>query len=379
MKEERKRNFAAAILVIIIVVALSFILLLQTDTEGKTVLDKILKNLFKEEDIIEFGDYADVHYIGRYSSNDMVFDSSYNDVDNKSGGKPLQIFVTLNSSEIPSSLYSNYSNKINGNYIEGFINNLIGLKKGDNSTTDNIPPEKAYGVTPVVGDVINLSEFGGGVVKIVDIKENQSPPLEWIQYGLDPNQTITIYTLRDESHYVGEIIEMNYPSWENSSVVTMINDTTMWMHITPPYEVGDTFGWIDIKSDEPTTYPENSSTIESINETTIILKHTPSINDTLQIQEGYSIVEYIVENLTSEKIIAYMNQSGNKTYKELNRTSIIQRNESQEIIIDIPDLSLEQIFPYIRDLDPSFTLSLHELADETIYFEINIIDIYKSS
>ena len=88
-------------------------------------------------------------------------------------------------------------------------------------------------------------------------KENAKTPPEWVQYGLDPNQTMTIYTLRDESHYIGEAVELNYPSWENSSIVTEINETMIWMRITPPYEIGETFGWIDIKTVEPTTYPEN--------------------------------------------------------------------------------------------------------------------------
>jgi len=379
MKEDKKRNIAVIMLVIIIIGALSTLLLLQTDEEGKSILDQILDNFFKEEDVIEYGDYVEVHYIGRLASNDSIFDSSYSDPENKTGGQPLKFFVTLNSSETPSSKYSEYSNLVNGDFVKGFIENLVGLKKGDNITTDDIPPQNAYGVKPVAGDIINLTDFGGGIVKIVKIKENAKTPPEWIQYGLDPNQTMTIYTLRDESHYIGEAVELNYPSWENSSIVTKINETLIWMRINPPYEIGETFGWIDIKTEEPTTYPENSTSIISINDTAIVINHAPSTNDTIQVQEGFSIVTYTVENLTDDRIIAYLDQSGNKTYREFNRTTIIQRNETQEIIVDVPDLSLEQIFPYIRELDSDFELSLSELADETVYFDIKIVNIYKAS
>jgi hypothetical protein len=379
MNEDKKRILAIAIIVLIIVGALSTLLLLQTNSQGKSILDEILDNFFKEEDEIEYGDYADIHYIGRFVENDSIFDTSYDDLENRSGGEPLKFFVTLNSSESPSSTYSDYSNSINGEFIKGFIQNLIGLKKGDNVTTNSISPENAYGISPKEGDVINLSDFGGGIVKIVKIKENAKTPPEWVQFGLDPNQTMTIYTLRDESHYIGEAIELNYPSWENSSIVTAINETLIWMKINPPYEIGETFGWIDIKGLEPVTYPENSTSITSINETTIVLNHAPSINDTIQVQEGFSIVSYTVENLTDEKINASMEQSGNKTYKEFNRTTIIERNQTQEIIVDIPDLSLEQIFPYIRELDPDFVLSLSPYADKSVYFEIEVIDIYKAS
>lgn len=379
MKEDKKRNLALAIIIIVIAGALATVLLLQTDEQGKSILNEILDNFFKEEDVIEYGDYADIHYIGRYSNNDTIFDSSYENPDNKSGGEPLNFFVTLNSSETPDALHSDYSNSINGDFVKGFIENLIGLKKGENITTDGISPENAYGIRPSEGDIINLTEFGGGIVKIVKIKENAKTPPEWVQFGLDPNQTMTIYTLRDESHYIGEYVELNYPSWENSSVVTKINETLIWMRINPPYDIGEKFEWIDIKGAEPITYPDNSTSITSINDTTIVLNHAPSVNESIQVQEGFSIVSYTIENLTNDKIIGYIEESGNKTYKEFNRTTIIERNQTQEIIVDVPDLSLEQIFPYVRELDPNFTLSLSPLADKNVYFEIEIIDIYKAS
>ena len=77
MKEAKKRNLALALLVIIIVAALSVLLLLQTDADGKSLFDKIVENIIVEEKSIELGDLAEINYIGRYASNNTVFDSSY--------------------------------------------------------------------------------------------------------------------------------------------------------------------------------------------------------------------------------------------------------------------------------------------------------------
>ena len=59
----------------------------------------VLDNLRFRWKTIKIGDCVDMHYIGRYASNNSVFDSSYEDVNNKTGGYPLNVFVSLNSSE----------------------------------------------------------------------------------------------------------------------------------------------------------------------------------------------------------------------------------------------------------------------------------------
>ena len=48
----------------------------------------------------------------------------------------------------------------------------------------------------------------------------------------------TLYIVRDESHYVGEIVDtyfdvQNLPLWENATVVTKINETLLWKYTTP--------------------------------------------------------------------------------------------------------------------------------------------------
>ena len=136
----------------------------------------IFENLFEEEEpilTIEMGDLADVHYIGKYASNDTIFDSSYDDPENKTGGSPLEVFVTLNSSETPPDEYSSYSNIIGQDFVQGFIEDLVGLKTKQTATIGPLPPEKAYGVSPKVGDVINLSGLGAGNVELKTIEIKQ--------------------------------------------------------------------------------------------------------------------------------------------------------------------------------------------------------------
>ena len=77
MKEVTKRNIAVGLLVIIILSAISVMVASSPSEDGKSLLDEIIENLFKEEKSIELGDLADVHYIGRYASNNTIFDSSY--------------------------------------------------------------------------------------------------------------------------------------------------------------------------------------------------------------------------------------------------------------------------------------------------------------
>ena len=64
-----KTAIAVALLTIIIVVALATYI-------AAAYYPDIIDNLFKEEKSIEFGDLVEVHYIGRYASNDSIFDSS---------------------------------------------------------------------------------------------------------------------------------------------------------------------------------------------------------------------------------------------------------------------------------------------------------------
>lgn len=113
----------------------------------------IWENFFNPEkpsdkNTIQLGDCADVNYIGRFHSNGTVFDTSYENVAQQSGiydenrtYEPLKIFVNPFGNLSRPKGYENYSSSM----IQGFLEGLIGMKKGENKTV-SIPPEKAYGI-----------------------------------------------------------------------------------------------------------------------------------------------------------------------------------------------------------------------------------------
>ena len=82
-------------------------------------------------------------------------------------------------------------------------------------------------------------------------------PEELIPYfGMD---NTNLYVLKEDWHFIGEVLDITsiYLSWGNSSVVTKINDTKLWMYTTPTNEVGEYFTWryLDIISGSEITFP----------------------------------------------------------------------------------------------------------------------------
>ena len=374
-------KIAAIALVIIIAGALSVYL-------GVTYGEDVFKNLFGDGDAtetnaIELRDCVDVNYIGRYASNGTVFDTSYSDLENKSGGSPLNIFISLNASEMPPVGYETYTSGM----IKGFMEGLIGLEEAENVTIGPIPPEDAYGVYPKIGDIINLTEIYGtttsAVYEVSSIQENVSMPADFEStYG---NVTTSLYVLKEAWHYIGEIVESSYPSWENSSVVTRINETLMWMEITPSDDVGENFTWIEVDVDTgiQTTFPENASSITNMTNDTILVAHNIKVNDTIEVASMFGSMYYTVENLTDDKInTSYViDAGGNKSYVEFDRTITIQRNQTQNITYPaFPGEFLEeQLFSYLRVYTSDFSLGFSDLAGEALNFEVEVVEVYKTS
>ena len=383
----QREKIAAIVLVIIVVGSLSAWF-------AYAYYPEIFENLFEGEkpiQTIEWGDLADVHYIGRYASNGTIFESSYEFPENKTGGFPLNFFVNLNSSENPPDDYSSYSNLVDMDYVEGFIEGLVGLKTLENGTIGPLTPEKAYGISPQLDDVIDLSLFAqmDYTLRIIELKENVPVPEDYQPFI--GNGTTTLLAMRLDMFKIGDVVDTYfelYPSWDNSSVVTKINETTLWYYTTPPYEIGEDFSWVNAEA-EPgqfvmyTAYPENTTQIISMNESTIILTHTPAINSTIEVSGGFTgSAFFTVEAVTADIINASIeDDSGNKTYQNFNRTTPIQRNDSQNITIpEIPaDLFEWQFWQPLRSLDPTFKISFSPMRDQTVIFEVDIIDVYKAS
>lgn len=374
----RSEKLAIIALIIIVAGALS-VYLVSSNT------DYIYENLFGKpvskpsNETIEFGDNVDLNYIGRYASNNSIFDSSYNDTINKTGGSPLKVFVTLNNSEVsPLSGYNNV--------IEGFAEGLIGLKENESKIIGPIPPEKAYGIKPVIGDILDLTDLIGvtQIYKIVNIIKNAEMPEELIPYfGMD---NTNLYVLKEDWHYVGEVLNITsiYLSWEDSSVVTKINDTKLWMYTTPTNDVGEYFTWkyLDMNTGSEITFPEGTSVITEMDDDNIIISHQPEINSIINVSYGgFYYMDYIIENI-SENIInaSYTDpSSGDIQYMNFDKNQDIIRNETQNITMEIPEEYLEIILEQLRMSLDDFDLSLGNLAGESLIFEVEIIKIYKNS
>ena len=381
----QNEKLAAILLVIVIVGSISVFL---TVTYGEDILNTLTGKKTGEK-VIALGDCADVNYIGRFT-NQTIFDTSYANIANESGiynknnpYAPLKIFVSTNESKSPPEGYDDYS----PGYIEGLMEGLVGLKEGQEITIGPIPPEKAYGVKPKVGDVIDLTSFVGTtyIFKIFNIQENVSMPSEF-ELG---NGTTTLYTLRQDWHYVGEIVESSYSFWENSTVVTKINETLLWTYTTPTTDIGENFTWfeVDPETGDMTTYPDNASSISFINDTTIIITHNPKINTTIDASVftdyGYMpSASYLVENVTADKInVSVADSTGDKSYSEFDRTVKIQRNQTQNITMPpLPGEYLEQVlFSYMRSMDSTFKLSYSNFTGKALYFDVTIEKVYKTS
>ena len=366
----QKEKVAAIGLVIIIVIALSAFIVIEYG-------DEIFSNISDEKSIIDYGDCVDVNYIGKYYSNKTVFDSSYENIENMTGGTPLNIFVTLDQTEYPPEGYEEYT----AGFIEGFIEGLVGLKEGDNHTIGPIPPEKAYGIRPKKGDTISVSDetlTQDMNLEFIDIIENSAVPAEF--QDLIPGNTTTLYILKDNSYYLGLELTL-YQSWPNATVVTRLNDTMMWIKTTPPDDKMNSFTWkeIDLYGYE-ISYWENSSSVTTLNETTIIVTHNPTIGQKMEFISGGSQVEYTVVNITSDKInVSYELPDGNLSYQEIDRTITIVRNETQNITYSWPNEMMDYVLSFLKDIDPNITYSLHPLAGEELIFEVKIEKVYDTS
>ncbi len=404
-----REKIALGALVIIIVAVLSFYLI---SSEG------IFDDFLSGEEKIELGDCADVHYIAKYESNDTVFMSSYDNPEEKTDGNPLNVYVTTNKSANAPTNYSNYypgilslildQNNEYMNYLytplgvrDGFIEELVGLKEGETSTTDIIQAKNAFGVSPKVGDLLlaSLPDYGMDInFSIFEINYDQPVSAEYEQY-IDTNTT-TMYILRDESYHTGKVLNyvnntVSYPCWTNFSVVDEVEDTYVTIRLNPSTEVGENFTWSVIEIVNPsygmsmqTSYPTNSSKIITLNNSTIVVKHTPQQGDqitmnTLYQSQVYQSTVYTVQNVTATKINTTYSTDGtaqNMSYHEFNRTTIIDRIYTQDITQPIPEPLLEeQLLFFLRAIDEDFIYGLSDYADKNIYFEITVEEIYKTS
>jgi len=209
-----------------------------------------------------------------------------------------------------------------------------------------------------------------------------------------------LFVLRFDSYSLGEKTTI-YPPWENATVVTKINDTKVWMYTTPPDDRTTDFTWTDYYTDAygystEIIYPESTSSVTSINDTTIIVTHNPQIDDVFLVYSesnqmynsyyGYDYYPYpyyyTVRSLTNETInVSYFDEStGETSYYDFDRTITIIRNESQNITSTYTTPDMEYFLNMVKNYYlPNLAFSVNEYAGEYLIYELQIEQIYKTS
>jgi len=371
----QKEKIALIALVIVVVAALSvFVTAINTD---------IFENLFKEKLILSEGDCADVNYIGRYASNNTIFDTSYKYAENKSGGTPLKVFLKTFPEE--ASWKPGYTTDI----IEGFREGLIGMQEGQTKIIGPIPPEKAYGANKLTEGAIFTTQylaFGMNQTVIVSNYTSENISFKWIEMENLSNFTmpqLIIKNLQSENETEMVLYPPPYYIWKNSTSIINVTDTTVTVSTTPTKKTNLTDIVTDVRDGEKQMLIFPNATTASWTDTTITVVCSPQKgwNYTFQTQ-GYSgmvNVSIHINNITGDKINVTItnDQSTEPTYLDIyktltfNRTFVLPR-----IYRDIPSMYISYF--YAEDIQKA-GYSLEPLAGESLIFEVTLEKVYKNT
>jgi FKBP-type peptidyl-prolyl cis-trans isomerase 2 len=371
----QKEKIALIALVIIVIGALSvFLIAVNTD---------IFENLFKEKLTIAEDDCADVNYIGRFASNNTVFDSSYNDTTNKTGGSPLKIFASYNKTATsPKSGYT-------AGMIEGFMDGIIGMQEGQTKTIGPIPPEKAYGTNKFgVGSIFTSQYLAFGMNQTVEVTNYTSENLSvrWIQMENLGNFTmpqLVINNLQSTNETEMVVYPPPYYIWENCSSITNITDTNVTVRTTPTKSTNLSKEVKDVRYGEKQMLIFPNATTASWDNTTITVVCSPIVGQNYTFQtQGYSGMVNITIHINS--IIGDMinvtitnDQSPEPSYLDVYKVLTFNRTFTlPRIYKDIPAMYISYF--YGEDIQRA-GYSLEPLAGETLLFEVTVEKVYKTS
>lgn len=343
---------------------------------------------------IEYGDCVDINYIGRYASNNTIFDSSYSDPENKSDGSPLKIFVSDDDTAQPPPGYSNYSSTI----IDGLMTRLIGLKEGESKSLGPIPSEEAYGEKLEVGDRFNSSSFALNTIsptlslnQTLEVTEltDTNLSLKWVNLDSLGKFTMPQIVLGDlQAANQSDMIIIPPPHfiWENSTEIINVEDTYVTIKTTPTdtEDLFDSFEQIQYgfgQNDVFAVFPD--ATTFSYNETTIEITADPELGSTYEYSYSYFgqmiVMFYTVENVNESHInLSVIMQGTNETQNQtVKRTLSFNRTYNlTRVYNDIPSMYQESLIG--SDIQRA-GYSLHRLAGESLIFDVTVENLYKTS
>ena len=367
-------KIAVITLAIIIVAALSIFV-------GANYSQEIIDTLFPEEKVIEYGDCADVNYIGKYT-NGTIFDSSYNFPENKTGGTPIKVFVTLDKDKSPPTEYPQYSS----GWIEGLIEGLVGLKEGETATIGPIPPEKGYGAEKIgVGDtfttsLIMYSNLGYEFNQTVEVTkyDDESMIIHWIDVeGLD-NFTLPEGVLMEDLENAYYTIYENAPPfylWEDATQVINITDDFVKVKINPTKSENITseISFLTVGTQLGAVFPD--ATTATWDEDTVTITSNPVAGSVYSLIYMDTELLIKIDNVTDDHINVTIEIQGENQSATLNRTISFDRTYNIRRTYIIPSM-FETIFS--EDIEKE-GYSTHYLAGEELIFEVTIDSVYKTS
>jgi FKBP-type peptidyl-prolyl cis-trans isomerase 2 len=371
----QKEKIALIALVIIVIGALSVFLVAANTT--------IFENLFKEKLTIAEGDCAEVNYIGRYASNNTIFDTSYAFAENKSGGTPLKIFVSFDKNATsPKAGYS-------ANMIEGFMEGLIGMQEGQTKIIGPIPPEKAYGVNKFgVGSIFTTQylAFGMNITAEVTNYTSDNLTVKWIQLedlGAFTMPQLLIKNLNSDNESEMVIYPPPYYIWENSTSIVNITDDSVTVLTTPTKStnLSDTVKNVQFGQKQMLIFP--NATTATWNDTIITVECSPMVGQNFTFEtQGYTGMVNItvhINNITGDMInITVTNdQSPEPQYLDVYKTLTFNRSYMlPRYFKDIPSMYVSYF--YAEDIQKA-GYSLSPLAGESLIFEITVQKVFKTS
>jgi FKBP-type peptidyl-prolyl cis-trans isomerase 2 len=371
----QKEKIALIALVIVVVAALSVFLV--------AVNTNIIQDLFKEKLTISVGDCAEINYVGRYSSNNTIFDKSYTYVENKSGGTPLKVFVTFDKNA--TSPKPGYSSDL----IKGFMQGLIGMQEGQTKTIGPIPPKDAYGVNKFGLGAIFTSQylaFGVNQTVIVTNYASENFSVKWINVENLSNFTMPqfiINNLNTENQTEMVIYPPPFNIWENSTSIINITDTNVTVKLMPTKStnLSDTVKIVYYGEKQMLIFPNATTATWNDTSVTVVCAPKKGTNYTFQTQ-GYSgmvNITVIINNITGDKInisvISDQSPEGQNmdVYRvfTFNRTFVMPR-----IYKNIPVMYISYV--YQADIEKA-GYSVSPLAGESLTFEVTVEKVFKTS
>jgi FKBP-type peptidyl-prolyl cis-trans isomerase 2 len=391
----QSEKIAVIALIVIIAGALSAYLLA---TYGADIFSPQPTSL---TDTVEIGDCININYTGRYASNNTIFDSSYEDPDAKTGGTPLEIFVTLDPDQIPPIGYSTYSSSI----INGLMTRLIGLKEGESYTLGPIPPKEAYGQKFDLDDTVNTTSFNQNIFKY-ELSLNQtmevikSTPeylvMKWTNppEGMFTMTSLVIYAsldLEDPDPDYNDIMILCplYSLWENATQVIDVLDESVVIETTPTKldNIAENVEQIPLDllgMDYLFIFPD--ATTAAYTNDTITITSDPVEGKVYTYSTpnpfgGVITYELTIESVTAEKInISQYAVDYNETMSyEINRTISFSRTLEIPRLYNMTQIFLQQALPQFQyDLDRE-GYGISNLSGESLIFEVNIENIFKTS